>query len=926
MSLPTIEEMTNLYLYGSTKKPVDLKDSILIRSASHVTNIDVDINEYMDGPGRYVSPANFYQVDLFLRGNNSSDIPPGRYKEDEIFDFFNISEKYKTHNISQYEYDSESDDYAERVYVWNSSSFEIDERTTVFVVRQDGSRYIENLSIIPTNGGPENFDFESTGLAQYGNEFVLEPQIDPSKIGRKVVINFTGNRNYIPSYELSDFITDVQNLYEKNGNLILDTLPAMLSVIDDVHNDNLSARTVFDGRAIIYGSDSDDEINGYITPSGNTDISSFSHELQRFTENGIVYVAGSGNDEIIGNEYQDILYGNSGNDTLDGSSGSDQMYGGTEDDIYIVDDENDEVIEYENEGDDRVESSVTYSLTDNVEALTLTGTDHIDGTGNSLDNFIFGNEGNNTLNGEAGNDDILGYLGDDTLYGGDNDDYLTGGEGDDVLYGGSDNDGLYGEDDNDELYGEDGGDHLEGGAGNDLLDGGAGDDLLRGGSGQDTLKGGAGFDTYYVDGQDIVNDADEKGQVLFNNRLLTGGSRTEDYPENTFYGGGNTYVLNGSTLTVNGSLVIQNYSKVQASLRIVLTEEEEEEDETPDVDDAENRTSPIVIDLDGDGIETLEVGSSYFDLDADGLSEMTGWVSPDDGLLVHDRDGNGRISNGTELFGNYSTLDNGDTAENGFQALAEYDDNGDGIVDAQDASYENLQVWRDLNGNGVSDSGEFQSLADAGVVSVSTEYATSDYIDDNGHAHRQVSTVMLSDGTASTAADVWFKIDSARRMNSGDVELTPEVVSLANAKGFGKVQDLWQAMVHDAELVSLLNQYVEATDPATRDTLLDGLIYRWAGADSIDPYSRDPSKVYGHVMDARQLVTLENLVGHSYLGTWCWGERDPNPHGQAAPLLIAEYLEFKRFTAAQILAQTEYAEELDISMSKAAMASGMCIP
>jgi len=83
----------------------------------------------------------------------------------------------------------------------------------------------------------------------------------------------------------------------------------------------------------------------------------------------------------------------------------------------------------------------------------------------------------------------------------------------------------------------------------------------------------------------------------------------------------------------------------------------------------------------------------------------------------------------------------------------------------------------------------------------------------------------------------------------------------------------------------------------------------------VDPYSRDPTKVYGHVMDARQLVTLENLVGRSYLGTWCWGERDPNPHGQAAPLLIAEYLDFKAVHGAQLLAQTEYAQELDIIQS-----------
>ncbi|HEX2099886.1 MAG TPA: calcium-binding protein, partial [Candidatus Synoicihabitans sp.] len=308
-------------------------------------------------------------------------------------------------------------------------------------------------------------------------------------------------------------------------------------------------------------------------------------------------------------------------------------------------------------------------------------------------------------------------------------------------------------------------------------------------------------------------------------------------------------------------------------------------------------------------------GASYFDLDADGLSERSGWVSPDDGLLVHDRDGDGRITNGAELFGNNSILSNGQRAQNGFQALAEFDSNGDGAVDAQDAGYAQLQVWRDLNGNGVSDAGELQSLADAGVVSISTGYDNSTHVDAHGHQHRQVASIVLADGSVSTAADVWFKIDTARRINSGAIELTPEVLSLANARGFGRVHDLRQAMVLDPGLKDLLNQYVAATDPAARDVLLDSLIYRWAGAADVDPHSRDPRKVYGHVMDARQLVTLENLVGRPYLGMWCWGEYDPNPHGQAAPLLIAEYLEFKRFTAAQILAQTEYAAELDIIKS-----------
>ena len=382
----------------------------------------------------------------------------------------------------------------------------------------------------------------------------------------------------------------------------------------------------------------------------------------------------------------------------------------------------------------------------------------------------------------------------------------------------------------------------------DRLIGGAESDYLDGGANADTLKGGAGRDIYIVDGGDTVED-DESGMgaVILGNKLLTGGKRKESDPENIYHGGGNKYELIGSTLIVNGSLTINNYEN--GELGIILVTEPDEPPPPPDggpsTGGAENKTSPIVIDLDGDGVETLPIGEKFFDLDADGLSESTGWVNSDDGLLVHDRDGNGRISNGTELFGNHSLLANGDTAQNGFQALAEYDNNGDGLVNVQDASYASLQVWRDLNGNGFSDEGELQSLADAGVVSISTGYTNSSHVDAHGHEHRQVATVMLSNGTASTAADVWFKVDSGKRVNSGDIELTPDVVFLANAKGYGKVHDLHQAMVLDPELKNLLNQYVSAADGPARDALLDNLIYRWAGAADVDPYSRDPKKVYG---------------------------------------------------------------------------------
>ncbi|MGN5222264.1 calcium-binding protein [Aeromonas veronii] len=75
---------------------------------------------------------------------------------------------------------------------------------------------------------------------------------------------------------------------------------------------------------------------------------------------------------------------------------------------------------------------------------------------------------------------------------------------------------------------------------------------------------------------------------------------------------------------------------------------------------------------------------------------------------------------------------------------------------------------------------------------------------------------------------------------------------------------------------------------------------------NIGPNSRDPKEIYGHVMDARQLVALERITGQAYLGTWCWGERDPNPHGQAAPILIAEFNKFATYIEAQLLVQTEF--------------------
>ncbi len=237
------------------------------------------------------------------------------------------------------------------------------------------------------------------------------------------------------------------------------------------------------GEDIIYGTSVTDRLNGY-----------------------------AGNDTIIAK---------AGNDVIDGGAGSDIMHGGLGDDVYIVDDATDTVIENVDEGHDRVESSVSYTLSDNVEDLTLTGADNVDGTGNTLDNTLLGNDGANVLSGGEGNDTLHGAGGDDALQGGAGDDALYGDVGADNLSGGAGNDQLYGGAGSDSLTGGDGADVLDGGseadvllggAGADTLYGQAGDDVLDGGTEADFMMGGDGNDTYYVDNAgDVAAESSESG-------------------------------------------------------------------------------------------------------------------------------------------------------------------------------------------------------------------------------------------------------------------------------------------------------------------------------------------------------------------------------------------------------------------------------
>ena len=325
--------------------------------------------------------------------------------------------------------------------------------------------------------------------------------------------------------------------------------------------------------------------------------------------------------------------------------------------------------------------------------------------------------------------------------------------------------------------------------------------------------------------------------------------------------------------------------------------------------------SPIALDLNNDGITTTALtDGAYFDHDGNGFAEQTGWVNPDDGILVRDLDGNGTIDTGRELFGSETILANGQKAANGYAALAELDTNHDGQIDVQDAAYSTLKVWKDTDGDGYSSDGELLTLAEAGVQSIATGYTSVNQTDANGNITQQTSTFTKTDGSTGATADIWFQTDKTYTIATDWIEETDIVAALPDLEGYGNVRDLHQAILRDStgHLQDLVQQFIAETDPAARHALTTQLIYAWVGVENIDPASRAARIIYGNVIgDARKLATLEAILGEPYLGTWCWGERDPNPHGPASRILLQAFNEFADSVYNQLMAQTHLQPLID---------------
>ncbi|WP_445114755.1 hypothetical protein [Acinetobacter sp. WZC-1] len=255
---------------------------------------------------------------------------------------------------------------------------------------------------------------------------------------------------------------------------------------------------------------------------------------------------------------------------------------------------------------------------------------------------------------------------------------------------------------------------------------------------------------------------------------------------------------------------------------------------------------PLILDLNGDGIiGTVTINKfqgAVFDGDNDGLKTATGWVSPEDGLLVRDINNDGIINSGAELFGDSTKLANGTNAQNGFSALSDLDSNGDGKVDNNDANFNELKVWKDTNGDGVSQTTELFTLNEVGIESLNTGISSIDNQQVDGGYIAETGSYTKIDGSIGKMADVNFEKNDFYSKYINQTTVTEDVAALPQLKGYGRLQDLHQAAMQSTEFKELLSQYATATTRFQQKELLDELIMAWAKSDP--SYSSDSIEIF----------------------------------------------------------------------------------
>src|SRR5579883_3061384 len=314
----------------------------------------------------------------------------------------------------------------------------------------------------------------------------------------------------------------------------------------------------------------------------------------------------------------------------------------------------------------------------------------------------------------------------------------------------------------------------------------------------------------------------------------------------------------------------------------------------------------LVLDLDGSGIRlTAESGAApMFDMFGSGFAVHTGWVQPSTGLLVI-QNADGSVSSIHNLVGGDGNV--------GFAALAKYDANGDGVIDAGDPIYSQLCVWQDSNGNGTVDPGELMTLPQAGIASINVAATAQAGMTIAGNQITATGTFTRTDGSTGAIADAAFATDAFNSHYRGNTTVSAAAAAMPNLKGYGTLRSLQVAMTLDPTLIDTVNvnlSNLSQIDLTALRTAAMPIFDGWAQAVPLpdangDPHTLDPAADHS---DVPILVTTDatgntTVLDFAYAatdagGNTYWKLASGNAVSDAQGNVIAEP------TLADVMAQT----------------------
>ncbi len=229
-----------------------------------------------------------------------------------------------------------------------------------------------------------------------------------------------------------------------------------------------------------------------------------------------------------------------------------------------------------------------------------------------------------------------------------------------------------------------------------------------------------------------------------------------------------------------------------------------------------------VVDLNNDGVQTIELNTKpvYFDVDNDGFREMTGWVQGNDAILSIDKNSNGKIDNQVEVFG--SLTNQGDSE------LSLLDSNNDKVINSDDKAFSQIRLWRDANENGVTDNNELKSLSDVGIVTINIGLQPLN-IENNGSLITGKSFVRYKDGKTRNLYYIKNRYSINNTVVAGDYSISANVIDLPWLRGYGRTYDLQYSATRDEDLRLFIKQLASMDSANGIYDNFDKLISMWLG-------------------------------------------------------------------------------------------------